>query len=362
MPTTVENNLVIRTGSGFITDGTGFAGNGERQLLLSEAMVAQLKLGADCIGKKLSVTLDVSITKFDNFTSGYAENISVLDDDDIAGNTTVNSVWNGGENYVNTEFQGEKIKIFQDFVIMGIINKEYEQMEHNAADVWMTMPSLCKQNKTYLPNMSYDNVYNERGGKNKARIVTYQKTNLVDLSNQATDEGMVFPFFLRGGYVSETISKWSPISICDQITTYEVRYKNYKELKDIYTSQTKGQGNVSAKVTQDHVDMLRYDEEQKVIKLVLLIIGVIIGFITYIFSLMLQDKNKKLINSVLIGSAILSLAMALVQCFAFDNFGGVQNWNSGLKIIFYPIALFVIHALAVVPIIIKSLIKKQKEK
>lgn len=361
VPSAVNKKLIDKSNNGFIKVGTSFDGDGARQVLLSEKRMAELGLNLNCVGKKISITLIVPNTEFDNYTSGYAENITVIDDDNIVGNKTINSSWNNSDAYVKTEFAGGQIKIFENYVIKGIINSEYEQIENNAPDMWLTMVSLKNQNNSYLPSMMYGDVYNEFGWKNKARIITYLDADIVSLSNRATAEGMVFPLFLRGGFVSKTIDKWSVINTCEPIIKYEITYKNYRELKSFYEKQTKAKEAVSISIGNDITEMLIYDKEHAIIQYILIAIGFFIGVLAFMFTPKSQSFSVKTISKIVICNTILSLSFVLFKCFSFNNYGGINNWNVGLRFALYPIAWLVINVIGILLIMLKSKIIKIKQ-
>lgn len=244
-PTNINNDLTKQSGYGVIKSGSGFSDNSRSEIIVSEKWLQDLGYSAtDALNKTVSLSVDVQPTKYEN-SQFYIYNY-ILDNDNIANNPhELSTVLNG----IKDEFEGGTVEIFKDFTIVGIINNEYFSDEYNTqndAHIWLTSDSLyADDGATYLPKVNYQQLYYGSSAYNGA-VITYSDRDIVSLSHTATDKGLIFPFFIDGGYESIWTRAIRPgerhCFSPEPITSSVLQLKNYSTLKRMYSFYKKSFG------------------------------------------------------------------------------------------------------------------------
>lgn len=256
-PTNINNDLTKQSGYGVIKLGSGFSDNSRGEIIVSEKWLQDLGYSAtDALNKTVSLSVDVQPTKYEN-SQFYIYNY-ILDNDNIANNPhELSTVFNG----IKDEFEGGTVEIFKDFTIVGIINNEYFSDEYNTqndAHIWLTSDSLyADDGATYLPKVNYQQLYYGSSAYNGA-VITYSDRDIVSLSRTATDKGLIFPFFIDGGYESIWTRAIRPgerhCLSPEPITSSVLQLKNYNTLKRMYSFYKKSFGEkLTAKNHQEFV-------------------------------------------------------------------------------------------------------------
>lgn len=244
-PTNINNDLTKQSGYGVIKSGSGFSDNSRSEIIVSEKWLQDLGYSAtDALNKTVSLSVDVQPTKYEN-SQFYIYNY-ILDNDNVANNPhELSTVLNG----IKDEFEGGTVEIFKDFTIVGIINNEYFSDEYNTqndAHIWLTSDSLyADDGTTYLPKVNYQQLYYGSSAYNGA-LITYSDRDIVSLSRTATDKGLIFPFFIDGGYESIWTRAIRPgerhCLSPEPITSSVLQLKNYSTLKRMYSFYKKSFG------------------------------------------------------------------------------------------------------------------------
>lgn len=392
-PSNINNDLAKQSGYGIIKSGSGFSDNSRGEIIVSEKWLKDLGYTAtDVLNKTVSLSVDVQPTKYEN-SIFYVYNY-ILDNDNIANNPHELSTISNG---IKDEFEGGMVEIFKDFTIVGIINNEYFKDEYNTqndAHIWLTSKSLYTDDGgSYLPSVNYQQLYDGSSTYNGA-VITYSERDIVSLSHTATDKGLVFPFFIDGGYESIWTRAIRPgerhCLSPEPITSSVLQLKNYSTLKRMYSFYKKSFGEkltagnsldfVRFPVTPVAYESLTASNEIDKYTIILGVIGITILIATlfnyynhlsflsrrrikfYGVMLTLGAKHKecKFINLmevlILFGLAIcVSTVLSLIIC-------GIVSWIYKLSLAIFPVVIAIIIAISTLMSVAFSLISGYSRK
>ena len=166
--------------------GSGFTGDGKKQVILSEAFIKRYDINIDDIlNKKVDLQMPASL-----------DNTILLDDDNIPDNQYNQEIYN--------EYIGKTITIFKDFTVVGIIDEDLFKLQSrdNDSHIWFHKNSLYGE-ETFFPTitnyrMEYEQWYEEY------HLATYENEILATMQ-AANDYGAVFiPFGLGGIFLRDS--------------------------------------------------------------------------------------------------------------------------------------------------------------
>lgn len=386
-PSNINNDVTKQSGDGILKSGTGFSDNSMGEIIVSERWLRDIGYSAtDALNKTISLSVDVQPTRYEN-SIFYIYNY-ILDNDNIANNPHELSTISNG---IKDEFEGGTVEIFKNFTIVGIINNEYYNDKYNTqndAHIWLTSKSLYTDDgSTFLPTVNYQQLYDGSSTYNGA-VITYSERDIVSLSHTATDKGLIFPFFIDGGYESIWTRAIHP---CDRhclspepITSSVLQLKNYSTLKRMYSFYKKSFGEklvssishefVFFPVTPVALNSLTASNEIDKYTIILGVIGITILIATlfnyynhlsflsrrrikfYGVMLTLGAKHKecKFINLmevlILFGLAIcVSTVLSLIIC-------GFVSWTFKLSLAIFPAVIAIVIAISLFMSVAFSLI------
>lgn len=188
----IANNLIffIESGNLELVAGSGFTSN-KREVLVSQDFVVNSGYPA---GELIRRTLSC-VAEYDGYTDYMSS--QVLDDDNDPNNVTLNE---GGE-YIEYRDDGGAIGIMSDFVIVGVYDNDSKKLV-NGADIVCHYSSLVDGENSYLPSVNNRIIMDRYGKFSTKSVLTYQTTNYIALAQDASTQGMIFPFILGGDFYS----------------------------------------------------------------------------------------------------------------------------------------------------------------
>lgn len=241
--------------------------------------------------------------------------------------------------------------------------------------------------------MNYQQLYDGSSTYNGA-VITYSERDIVSLSHTATDKGLIFPFFIDGGYESIWTRAIRPgerhCLSPEPITSSVLQLKNYSTLKRMYSFYKKSFGEkltagnsldfVRFPVTPVAYESLTASNEIDKYTIILGVIGITILIATlfnyynhlsflsrrrikfYGVMLTLGAKHKecKFINLmevlILFGLAIcVSTVLSLIIC-------GIVSWIYKLSLAIFPAVIALIIAISTLMSVAFSLISGYNRK
>lgn len=222
-PDSIESYLLDTYGHSGIY-GEKF-GDSKRELYISEIMLGRLGLTRDeAIGKNLSLSM---VCSGEDFSRSY-----LFDNDTIFENQHIKCYDIDAK---SPSIDG-RVKIFCDFRIVGVISKEYYNVNNLTAsdcDIWMKDDVLTDDDGVSLfPKISVQEVYGQFSQKSAKIILTYPSVDFIRYSEEVTAQGEFFPFFAGGlKYADMNLGRGSSNNVMPTYVSY-VQCENFKTAKN----------------------------------------------------------------------------------------------------------------------------------
>lgn len=307
----IDNAVKTINGTGILCAGNGFTNsNAKNEIIVSERWLAEFGLDKTIINEQISLSIDVPVTKFakNNFSFFSA----ALDDDNNPNNLHRNS---NPKNYTAQEFAGGIIDIFNSFTVVGIISNEYYTDDLNTefdADLWLPTAALyTNNNTTYMPTITEQTLYQDTT-QYAAHVLTYADNDIIALSNRATlEDGVLFPFFIEGGYDSLWIRKaqqnrWTTsrnsYSLTPIVST-RMELATFSDVKKLYANYQSYFGEMiffyndpnlnSLSVTSSTFAAVKMSSQYDSILVIMLILGIVVMLVTLFNYYNILSYNSK---------------------------------------------------------------------
>lgn len=193
----------------------------KREIYVSEKWLEKMGYStSEVSGKKIS--LSISYFNYDLKESRY-----LLDNDNIVTNKHIMMI---DKDYDLGKLTA-KVKIFENFEIVGIISNEYyelNQFTSKEADFWLRADVLTDNQGTSLfPEISMQDLYID-GNLTFKVIATYANEDFLDYSQIVTSQGCFFPFIVGNDYL---FTRNSGEMVLPLRLSY-VQYNDFNETKE----------------------------------------------------------------------------------------------------------------------------------